>query len=221
MPPNAALATERLTRRFSAGRGTAVEVGPLTLSVEEGETTALLGRNGAGKTTVLRMLATVVRPSFGSARVLGHDVAGEPGVVRRLVGVSLGSDRSFYWRLTALQNLLFFARLKGLPGRRAPDGIARVAAELDIERFLPRPVRALSRGVLAKLSLCRAMMGDPPLLLLDEPFASVDVRGRELVWAALARRAGRGHSALVATNDAALAARCDSRAPIAGRRYRV
>lgn len=216
-----ALATERLARRFRAGRGTVVEVGPLTLSVEAGETAAILGRNGAGKTTILRMLATVVKPSSGHARVLGHDVAAEPGVVRRLIGVSLGSDRSFYWRLTALQNLLFFARLKGLPRRRAPACIARVAAELDIERFLARPVRSLSRGVLARLSLSRAMLGDPPLFLLDEPFASVDVRGRELVWGALARRAGRGHSVLLATNDAGLAARCDSRAPIAGRRCRV
>lgn len=181
----------------------------VTTSVAPGQVAALVGPNGVGKTTTLRILATLVRPSSGCGFVFGRDVVTERSAVRSLIGVSLGTGRSFYWRLSALHNLAFFARLKGVRADRIAAEIRRLAAELDLERFLARPARSLSRGALARLSVARACMGEPRLLVLDEPFASVDERGRELLWAALERRARSGRSVVLATHDRSVATRSD------------
>ena len=190
-------------------RGRAVPaLAGLTLAVEAGEVAALVGPNGAGKTTALRILATLVTPSTGGGRVLGRDIVSERRAVRRAVGVSLGSGRSFYWRLSVLHNLTFFAVLRGVRRSRASHEARRLAAELDIERFLEAPVRQLSRGALARLAVARACLGEPPVLVLDEPFASVDRAGTGLIWNALMRRAGEGRAVVMATHDASVAARC-------------
>jgi ABC-type multidrug transport system ATPase subunit len=149
--------------------------------------------------------------------VFGRDILTERTAVRRLTGVSLGG-RSFYQRLTARHNLTFFARLVGVRAGTVAREIQRLAAELDVERFLPRPARNLSRGALARLSVARACLGEPPLLLLDEPFASVDGRARELLWRALERRAREGRAVVMATHDLEVAGRCDLVIRIAGGR---
>lgn len=175
----------------------------LTLSVERGQLAAIVGPNGAGKTTALKILATLVEPSAGRAEVSGHDVVAEPRKVRQAIGVSLGSERSFYWRLSARQNLWFFARLRLLEGRRLRREIGDTAAELGLTALLDLPVRRLSRGALARLSIARAFIGRPSVLLLDEPLASIDPSGRALVATALARRVAEGCAAIVSTHDAA------------------
>ena len=205
----AAVELERVSKTFRRGRRRVRALDAVSVTVERGRVAALVGRNGAGKTTALRVLATLVLPSSGSARVCGYDVVTDGARVRRLLGVSLGSGRSFYWRLSALHNLEFFARLKGLGASRSRSDILRTAAELDLEQCLSRPVRTLSRGVLARLSAARAFLGDPAVLLLDEPFASVDERARELLWDALERRARSGLAVVLATHDRSVAARCD------------
>jgi len=190
------------------GREVPVLVG-LSAFVAAGRIAALVGPNGAGKTTALRIVSTLVRPSSGWGLVFDRDVVTESAAVRRSIGVSLGTGRSFYWRLTARHNLSFFARLTGVrPGRIAGE-IRRLAAELDLERFLAMPVRNLSRGTLARLSVARACLGEPRLLVLDEPFSSVDERAGELLWDALERRASSGGATVLATHDRAVAARCD------------
>ena len=181
----------------------------VTASVAPGQVAALVGPNGVGKTTTLRILATLVRPSSGCGFVFGRDVVTERSAVRGLIGVSLGTGRSFYWRLSALHNLAFFARLKGVRPGRIAEEVRRLAAEMDLERFLARPARSLSRGALARLSVARACIGEPRLLVLDEPFASVDERGCELLWDALERRARSGRSVVLATHDRSVAARSD------------
>jgi ABC-2 type transport system ATP-binding protein len=181
----------------------------VSASVAEGQLAALVGPNGAGKTTALRIIATLVLPSSGLGLVFGRDVVTEQSAVRRSIGVSLGTGRSFYWRLSAGHNLAFFARLKGIRSGRIAAEITRVAAELDLERFLARPARSLSRGALARLSVARACLGEPRLLVLDEPFAAVDERARELLWGALERRARVGRSVVLATHDRTVASRCD------------
>ena len=182
-----------------AGR-TVEALRPLRLSVEHGELAAIVGPNGAGKTTALKILATLVEPSSGRARVCGHDVVAEPGAVRRFVGASFGSGRSFYWRLTARQNLWFFGRLRLIVGPRIRDEIEDVAWELGLGLILDLPVRRLSRGALARLSIARAFLGRPKVLLLDEPFALIDPDGRELVRHALGRRVADGCAAVVSSH---------------------
>lgn len=204
-----AVSFDRVAKTYRRGRGCATALRELTLSVEPCRIAALIGPNGSGKTTALRIAATLVSPTSGTCRVFGLDVGSSGRHVRGTIGVSFGSERSFYWRLTALQNLTFFSGLVGIGRTLARRKIARLAAELDIERFLMKPVRQLSRGALARLSVARACLVEPPLLLLDEPFVSVDKRGRELLWKALRRRAEDGQAVLLTTHDPSLVPRCD------------
>jgi ABC-type multidrug transport system ATPase subunit len=186
-----------------------VALEPLTLSVGRGETVALVGPNGVGKSTALKILATLVEPSAGSACVFGHDVEREGSAVRRLVGVSLGSTRSFYWRLTARHNLGFSGRLRGMVGSELRDAIEETSSALGIVRALDAPAKRLSRGTLARLAVARAVLGNPPVVLLDEPFAAVDSTGRDLIWRVLSDAAGRGAATILATHEGTQAQRCD------------
>ena len=186
-----------------------VALEPLTLSVARGEAVALVGPNGVGKSTALKIVTTLVEPSGGTATVCGHDVVRDPGAVRRSIGVSLGSARSFYWRISARHNLSFFARLRGVAARSIPGEIDRLSREIGLAPFLRRPARRLSRGALARLAVARAMIGDPRVIVLDEPFASVDAPGRELIWRALRARLQNGAAVLLATHDVSAASRCD------------
>ena len=215
-PP--AVRLENVCRSYTRRGHEVPALAGLSASVAPGRIAALVGPNGSGKTTALRIVATLVRPSSGRGLIFDRDVVTESAAVRRSIGVSLGSGRSFYWRLTARHNLSFFARLRGVRPRRIAGEVRRLAAELDIERFLAAPVRGLSRGTLARLSVARACLGEPPLLVLDEPFASIDERARDLVWSALARRAWSGRTVLLATHDREVAARCDLVVELGGRR---
>jgi ABC-2 type transport system ATP-binding protein len=129
------------------------------MTVPAGERVALLGPNGAGKSTLLRILATTVLPDAGEVRVLGYDVARNPIAVRRVVGASLGDERSWYWRLSGRRNLEFFAVLHGA-SRRA----ARARSDSLLRQV----------GMRARLSLARALVNQPSVLLLDEPTRSLD-----------------------------------------------
>lgn len=182
---------------------------PLTLSAGRGEAVAFVGPNGVGKSTAIRILATLVEPSSGTALVDGHDVVLDALGVRRLIGVSLGSTRSFYWRLTARHNLSFFGKLRGMGGTVLRDATSYLASALGIVDALDMPARKLSRGTLARLAVARAVLGDPVLILLDEPFAAVDTIGRRLIWSVLNDRRGSGATVVVATHDEAEARRCD------------
>jgi ABC-2 type transport system ATP-binding protein len=197
-------------KTFTRGGRRVVGLAPLTLDVERGEAVALTGPNGVGKSTALRIVATLTVPTTGRASVCGHDVLADAPKVRRSIGVSLGSARSFYWRLTARHNLLLFGALNGMPRRAAVAAVEHVAAELDLCRWLALPAGRLSRGTLARLSVARALLHDPLLIVLDEPFVSVDDAGRDLVWSALENRMQRGRAVALASHDACITARCDT-----------
>jgi ABC-2 type transport system ATP-binding protein len=199
-----------VTMTYARGRRSITALDGLSLAVHRGETFALMGANGAGKTTTLRIVAALLEPSAGSALVLGNDTVRRAGAVRELIGVSLGSERSFYWRMTARQNLVFFARLKGLRGPRIRHEVTCVSDEFGLSALLDAPVRKLSRGALARLSLARALLGDPGVLVLDEPLGSIDRAGGEVAWRAVERRAANGCAVLAATHSASLAGRCDA-----------
>ena len=198
-----------VAREFGSPRRRIVALRPLSLSVGRGEVAALAGPNGSGKTTALRILAGLVEPTAGVALVCGHDPSREPAAARRAVGVSFGSGRSFYWRLTARQNLLFFARLAGLDGRAALERIRGLAYDLDLERVLDRPASRLSRGMLARLSVARALVHGPPVVLLDEPLASVDGPGRRAVVCSARGAAAAGAAVLLTVQDPEDAVWCD------------
>jgi len=146
----------------------------VSLQVKQGEAVALLGANGAGKTTLLRILATLLLPTRGSAALAGHDTVNAPAAVRRQIGYHAGSDLGFYTRLTGRQNLHFFGRLNHLPKEFCADRIAELGERFGLQNSLDRQVRMLSSGTIQRLSLLRALLHQPKILLLDEPTRSLD-----------------------------------------------
>lgn len=135
---------------------------------------AIVGANGAGKSTLLRILTTLLLPTKGRATVAGFDVVRDPASVCRTLGFHSGVDAGFYSRLTAEQNLRFFATLRNLSSSQIESRIAAVSALLGLSGALPRQVRTLSSGTVQRLSLARAVIHSPRVLLLDEPTRSLD-----------------------------------------------
>lgn len=146
----------------------------ISFDVRRGESVALLGTNGAGKTTLLRILATLLLPTTGRALIAGFDPVREPAAVRRHLGYHAGSDLGFYPRLTARQNLRFFGRLNHLSDSFLRARIPATAERFELLDVLDRQVRTLSSGTIQRLSLLRAVLHQPQVLLLDEPTRSLD-----------------------------------------------
>jgi ABC-2 type transport system ATP-binding protein len=146
----------------------------ISFEVQQGQAVALLGTNGAGKTTLLRILATLLLPSSGRTFLAGHDSVRESAAVRRQLGYHAGSDRGFYARLTGRENLLFFGRLNHLPDATIQERIASLTKRFELADTLNRQVRSLSSGTIQRLSLVRALLHRPKVLLLDEPTRSLD-----------------------------------------------
>ena len=172
-------------RDLGRAYGERVALNGVTLEVPAGSTLAVFGANGAGKTTLLRILATLLRPHRGEARVLGHALPVQGWAVRGRVGL-LGHEPLLYRDLSARENLRFHARLHGLDARGTRAGArppARAAGGERIEGLLDavgmtrradEPVHTLSRGMAQRVAVCRAVLHEPELLLLDEPLANLD-----------------------------------------------
>jgi sodium transport system ATP-binding protein len=146
----------------------------ISLEVAEGEAVALLGANGAGKTTLLRVLATLLLPTHGSAQVDGYDAVTNPAAVRRRIGYHAGRDLGFYSRLTGRQNLRFFGRLNHLSDATIEERTRALGERFQMGAALDRQTRSLSSGTIQRLSLLRALLHQPKVLLLDEPTRSLD-----------------------------------------------
>jgi ABC-2 type transport system ATP-binding protein len=192
-----------LVRRF----GSHEVVRDLDLSLEPGQRVALWGPNGSGKSTVLRCVAGTLLPSEGEVRVCGHEAGSLEA--RALVGASLSQERSFDMRLTGHLNLLFFARLRFANDRRAAKEVAAVEEELELQAIAAERVNRASSGMIQQIALARALLGDPALVLLDEPTRSLDADARHRLWNALQRRTRT--SVLVATHLEEDVSRCDGR----------
>ena len=157
----------------------------VSFDISTGEIFGLIGRNGAGKTTLTKIVATLVQPTTGSVSVRGYDSVNNDEHVRREIGLSTAEERSFYWRLTAEQNLMFFARLHGLSDRSAKQRIKDLFAKLELDEVARRRFGELSTGNKQRLAVARALLPSPPVLLLDEPTRSLDplaaARMREMI----------------------------------------
>ena len=167
--------------RLSKAYGDFVAVRELTLSVRPGEVYALLGANGAGKTTALRCLATLLRPTSGSARINGRDAVAEPLEVRRRLGF-LAASMGLYQRLTARELLRYFVGLHGVEGEEAASRVEEVVSLFDLAPFADRLCGKLSTGQRQRVSIARAVVHDPPALVLDEPTLGLDVLSGEAIY---------------------------------------
>jgi len=143
------------------------------LSLEPGVLVGLAGPNGAGKSTLLRSIAGLLTPDTGLVEVCGRSVGREHSIAE-VVGYALSDERSHFWRLSGHENLRFFAILHGLRGAEREQRIAEVASVVDLNDALKRPVREYSTGMRQRLSLARALLGQPDVLLLDEPTRGLD-----------------------------------------------
>jgi sodium transport system ATP-binding protein len=181
---------EQLAKRFTQGRGrkarTVQAVAGVSLTAEDGRITGLLGPNGAGKTTTLRMLAALLVPDAGSAVVDGIDVATEPQRALARMGV-LSDARGLYPRLTARENIVYYGRLHGLTAARASQRADELARMLDMAPLLERRTEGFSQGERMKTALARAIVHDPPNLILDEPTNGLDVVATRALREALRR----------------------------------
>ena len=183
-----------LHKRF---RGS-VALDGVDLDVAAGTLVALTGSNGAGKTTTLRVFATLLRPDAGEATVAGYDVVRNGPAVRRAIGAAFVNERSLYWRLTAHQNLDFFAKTAAVP-RNERANRARAGLEaLGIADIADRSVAGWSAGQRQRLILARAALGEPRVLLLDEPMRGLDDEGIERVRVWMRGFADRGSAVVVA-----------------------
>jgi heme exporter protein A len=170
-----AVAVAGLRREF--GERTALD--GVGFELGAGESLVVLGPNGAGKTTLLRILATLLRPGAGEVRVLGARLPGEAWKARGRIGF-LGHEPLLYRDLSGRENLRFHARLHGLRGDAAEVRIGALLAAVGMERRADQHVAELSAGMRQRLAICRCVLHEPELLLLDEPESNLDAEGREL-----------------------------------------
>ena len=179
--------------------GALVAVDALDMDVAPGEVVGLLGPNGAGKTTALRMLATLLRPDGGVASVGGCDVAKEPLAVRKSLGYLTG-DTGLYGRLTPEELLRYFGRLHGMDDKALSEAIEREVHRLGIEPFRRRRCEALSTWQKQRVSIARAFLHDPSVLILDEPTSGLDIVAARDVLAIFRAAADEGKAVLLSTH---------------------
>ena len=172
----------------------------VSFAIEPGELFGLLGPNGAGKTTTIKMLITLLLPTSGSATILGLDVVRDAREVRRQIGYVFGGDRGLYERLSALDNLRYFAELYAVPAR---DQRARIGELLELVGLTGREkerVEGFSRGMRQRLHIARGLLHDPALLFLDEPSIGIDPVGARELRQTIAGLRDQGKTILLTTH---------------------
>ena len=210
MPDTLALESEDIRKTF--GHFTALA--GVTLRVRRGEFVALFGRNGAGKTTFLKIAATLVRYTYGKLRIEGIDIREEPEKARRHIGF-LSHNTYLYRDLNPIENLRFFSRLYGIP-----DSEERILSLLDrvgLRRRASDPVRAFSRGLHQRLGIARVMLHDPSIILLDEPYTGLDANAVEILNQILDQARAAGRTIILTTHDLEQGLRSATRAAIIDR----
>jgi ABC-2 type transport system ATP-binding protein len=192
------ISAEGLTKQFDDF----LAVDDVSMQVNAGEVLALLGPNGAGKTTTVRMLTSVLRPTRGKASIAGYDVTRYPNKVRGSVGV-LTEQHGLYGRMNALDYLDFFGQLYRMPENLRKQRIHELLEQYGLLEFSKRQIGDYSKGMRQKLALARAILHDPPVLLLDEPTSAMDPESARLVRDALRKLTSANRAIILCTHNLA------------------
>jgi ABC-2 type transport system ATP-binding protein len=194
----------RRTYRLGGGfrrRGTVVEaVRGVSFEVERGQLFGLLGPNGAGKTSIIKMLVTLLEPTSGTAKVLGYDTVRQVRQVRSQVGYVFGGDRGLYLRVSARDNLRYFAELYGVSGRRQRQRIDEILEIVGLTGRENEPDEGYSRGMRQRLHIARGLLHDPPVVFLDEPTIGVDPVGARQLRSTISALVGGGKTVVLTTH---------------------
>ena len=180
---------------------TVVALDGIDLDITEGEIHGLLGPNGAGKTTLVKILSTVLLPTDGTARVLGHDVVADTATVRPLISIVFGGERGLYWRLTARQNLEYFAALYKVPEREVASWAGGLLQRVGLGDRADSRVETYSRGMRQRLHLARGLISNPRVLFLDEPTVGLDPVAARDFRAMIGEIRAEGRTILLTTHD--------------------
>jgi len=201
---------ERLVKTYQNRKRGAVEaVKGISFTAGAGEIFGLLGPNGAGKTTTLRILATILTPTSGNAAIAGNDVVANPDGARRSLGF-LSRDTGLYARLSAREMITYFGRLYGMNGAALDQRVAALGELFEMKSFLDRRCGKLSSGQKQRVSIARTVVHNPPVLILDEPTAGLDVLAARNIVTFIRRSRDEGKCVILSTHDMGEAERlCD------------
>jgi ABC-2 type transport system ATP-binding protein/sodium transport system ATP-binding protein len=188
-----------LTKRFRSGDQSIVAVDHLSLTVPAGEVYGLLGPNGAGKTTTIRMIIGLLRPDHGYAEVAGFRTNDAPDEVKSRIGLVSATDGVYPW-LSVREMLLFFADLYGVSPQDARANLRSLSELLNLTEFLNRRCSVLSTGQRQRVTLARALIHAPPVMLLDEPTRGLDVLGSQVVVDYIGQLRSQGKAVIVSTH---------------------
>jgi len=166
---------QELTRTFKGKNGTVTAVNRVTFHIRKGEVVGMIGENGAGKTTTLRMIAGLLEPTSGTLEVMGEDIRNNARKARSRIGVLFGGETGLYDRLTARENLEYFARLYGIGRHESQERIRQLAVQFGMKEYLDRKVGGFSKGMRQKVAIARTLIHDPDLILFDEPTTGLDI----------------------------------------------
>lgn len=173
----------------------------INLEVNNGEILGLLGENGAGKSTFLRILSTMLKPSSGSAEVCGFDVLSKPEKVRQNVGILFGSETGLYERMTPKENIEFFGRLSGIEENNLKDRAELLAEKFGFKDYQNKLVGKLSKGMKQKVAVARAVIHDPSVILLDEPDAGLDFKASRIIFNFMQQCKSEGKSIIYSSHS--------------------
>ncbi len=204
------IAVEELTKRFPTPQGDVLAVDRVSFTVSAGEVFGLLGANGAGKTTTLRMILGLLEPTSGDARVDGFSVRETPEEIKRRIGLVSASAGLYQW-LTPRETILFFGDLYGLPAEVSKRRLDHLAQRFGLGDFLDRRAGTLSTGQQQRVNLARALIHDPPMMLMDEPTRGLDVVGTQVIFDYIAQLRDEGKAVVVCTHRLDEASRLCSR----------
>lgn len=172
----------------------------VSLKIEQGEIFGLLGPNGAGKSTTIRMLCTLLEPSGGTARINGYDIVRQANQVRQNLGTVLAGERSIYWKLTARENLEYFAALYHIPPEIAKKRTKALLDRMELTSRADDLVEKFSTGMKQRVAISKALIADPPILLLDEPTLGLDPQAARNLRELISELKNEGHTVLLTTH---------------------